>query len=743
MKWILLGLIVFVLASFGIEVQASSDVIVSTTIDAKDSTRETDYLVYFSYNSSKRTPANQWGFEIAVDSNNMVIETSTNVTMEEGGFALSGHGVKRDMLMNVRVGDIVEVDLTSMTVVIRRDEVLSAYFLSQRSSEQANAFLAVASEAPLFFDVERVTQLVSDINLSMAQVEALMQKEELSTTDLANLRMYATQIGRLSDQVFYQTRKSQKLETRALWHRPNAASLKETSLAELIRFMDRVADLGFNTIYVETFWNGYVSYRSEILETHPNIASFSYGAEYGNDYIKAFIGEANKRGIDVHAWTHTFNAGNATNIASAIQNEWLVENYQGQTLHPNVYGGSYYLDPSNEDVLEFVETMFLEMMDNYNFAGIQLDYIRYYDNNFNQTPIRDSGYGALPEARFKEEMQVSGDVRTAVLTTSGREKWDQWRMQNITNAVARFSDVLRSAHPDVIISADVVGNIASARATYMQDWLTWVRRGYIDLLCPMIYTGSSDMVFDLSQTIFNSMGNLSFLTSGIAPIYYGHSTMANFNQVLAGGVFGGQAIFASQNVIGLQDVEDSLRYGAFREEAVSLFTRPNIAMPIMLTYLREHIHTFTEDDLGKNIFLEKLDAITNISFSNAKEFEDGIQELELLSLLTYYLQDETLRDVLQTEIERIQHYLDVWVSRDLIRLGYYDPATQTRPKASDFTYPVVEEPTDPTDPTEPTDPLDPTEPEDSVKKGCLKSQVAIFSSLVLGGMYFLRKKEGV
>src|SRR5690606_33501589 len=105
-----------------------------------------------------------------------------------------------------------------------------------------------------------------------------------------------------------------------------------------------------------------------------------------------------------------------------------------------------------------------------NFAGIQYDYIRYYDNNFNSTPIRDSGYGENAEKKFKEAYNLNGDVRTLVKQLNYRSMWNEWRQNNISSAVARYSKKIHSVNPDLIVSAAVVSNLQNAREIYMQDW---------------------------------------------------------------------------------------------------------------------------------------------------------------------------------------------------------------------------------------------------------------------------------
>ena len=691
MKIVLIGLVTFLFSGIFLSLQSETTVILDEILNAKDSTRLENFLVYFSYQSSGKTPANQWGHEISVDSNNVVIETATNVSMVPGGYAISGHGTKKNLLMNVGVGDIVEVNFEAMTVKVIRDGIRSPYFKSKISVENATTRLTSAQHGLYSFDVENAISILDQMQQKYQVVELLAGNDQLSQAEIQTMKATSDEIAKLAEDMIYATSKSEVLEIRALWHRPNASLIKETNLAGVISFVQKVKELGFNTLYVETLWNGYVSYRSELMETHPQVRSYYYGEAYRNDYIAALIGEANKLGIDVHAWSHTFNAGNVSYKASTIENSWLTEDYQGNTLHPNSYGGSYYLDPSNQDALDFLTEVYVEMASRYNFAGIQLDYIRYYDNNYKTTPIKDSGYGALPEEKFKQAYELTGNVRSMILNTGTRELWNEWRQNNVTEAVRQFSAAIRNTNPKIVISADVVADITSAKKTYMQDWITWVQRGYIDLLCPMIYTGSANAVAVESQAIKNSLGHFAFLSSGIAPIYYGHSVLTNHQQIEASAPTGGSAIFASQNVIGIQQVEDSLKLGRYRNDAVSPLRSVSEIINQVIASQIDYLSQYGQQDPHQVMILAKLNEIMDMDRNNPSDYKRLMNEVKLASLITAYLENQSVKNHLEYELDRLADVLDIKITRELIALSHYDPSSSARPDPDNFTFATDEE----------------------------------------------------
>ena len=75
----------------------------------------------------------------------------------------------------------------------------------------------------------------------------------------------------------------------AAWHRPVIG--KETSVAGIRETLELFKKVNFNTVYLETFWNGYsMSSDSEYVDYHIEFKNCDYSPY--KDYLSAFIGEA-------------------------------------------------------------------------------------------------------------------------------------------------------------------------------------------------------------------------------------------------------------------------------------------------------------------------------------------------------------------------------------------------------------------------------------------------------------------
>ena len=85
---------------------------------------------------------------------------------------------------------------------------------------------------------------------------------------------------------------------RALWLRP-----KETSKAQVEAAVQKIADAGINTIFLETVFNGYTIFPVDYDATYQN-------PDYrGFDVLKAYIDACHSRGIQLHCWVESFFIG--------------------------------------------------------------------------------------------------------------------------------------------------------------------------------------------------------------------------------------------------------------------------------------------------------------------------------------------------------------------------------------------------------------------------------------------------
>ncbi len=65
--------------------------------------------------------------------------------------------------------------------------------------------------------------------------------------------------------------------------------------------------------------------------------------------------------------------------------------------------------------------------------------------------------------------------------------WQEWRCANITRLVKAVSEKAHKIRPGIKLSAAVFDHYPHCIKTVAQDWLSWVKAGYLDFVCPMDY----------------------------------------------------------------------------------------------------------------------------------------------------------------------------------------------------------------------------------------------------------------
>jgi len=242
---------------------------------------------------------------------------------------------------------------------------------------------------------------------------------------------------------------------------------------------------GINVVYFETNNAGFAMFPSKVATQNPGTI--------GWDPLGAAIKEAHKRGMELHAWCWVFNVGNAKHnpiigkdadypgpvLSAPTHNfDWALASQSGSLLPPKQH--EFWIDPSNPDGRQYIKSLIMEVAQNYQVDGIQLDYIRYPFNNKGS----EMGFDWLGRQKFEQDTGLSLDR----LDDETRQVWVAWKIANVNSFVKDISQSLRRAKPGIRISAAVYAMPRRMRImAIQQEWETWVANGWVDTLNPMTY----------------------------------------------------------------------------------------------------------------------------------------------------------------------------------------------------------------------------------------------------------------
>jgi uncharacterized lipoprotein YddW (UPF0748 family) len=271
-----------------------------------------------------------------------------------------------------------------------------------------------------------------------------------------------------------------------------------TSPGKIANVVATARKFGFNTLFVQirgrgdAFYNSSYEPRSEELASEP--ASF--------DPLETIIKDAHSYGIQVHAWLNTYYVWSSPHLPTSPNHvvnahpEWLVRDVQGNVpLTPTTGTEGAFLSPANPQARQFIHDVFLDVAKRYDIDGIHLDYVRYPSQYYDYSPAALTGFADYMNAKDSSCVAHFAHTNDALAYVHAfPSQWANWRRDQVTDLVRNISHDIKAIKPWVVISAAVFANAQDAYDSRGQDWKEWLKEGLIDVVVPMAYNSSSQLV---------------------------------------------------------------------------------------------------------------------------------------------------------------------------------------------------------------------------------------------------------
>lgn len=293
-------------------------------------------------------------------------------------------------------------------------------------------------------------------------------------------------------------------ELRGVWLTTNAGldwprgDYDETSQkSRMIEILDKLQKAHFNLVLFQVQANGDVAWDSK-LQPAMNSITGNGARRLSYDVCRFVIDECHRRGMKCHAWIVPYRVGNMKNASSYASNkvQHVIKKHPKWCIR---YSGSYYIDPANPEAREYLVRLYKEMIDRYDFDGINLDYTRY------------------PAIAFPDDKSYNKYAAKKI------SKAD-WRRENINRFVAELYKELKKKRPDIVVGSAPIGtykNVAgtknsTAYDSFQQDPVQWVKSGHHDMVIPQMYW---DEKFGFSTHLATWMSQCpeASLVVGLAP----------------------------------------------------------------------------------------------------------------------------------------------------------------------------------------------------------------------------------
>nr|WP_299385780.1 family 10 glycosylhydrolase [Allomuricauda sp.] len=256
----------------------------------------------------------------------------------------------------------------------------------------------------------------------------------------------------------------------------------------------RCKAIGLEHIYVVVWNRGYTLYPSAIMEQRfgtkvaPRFSKF--------DMLSTLIQEAHQEGLKVHAW---FEFG----FSSSYQEEdgghillkqpsWKALDNQGKLVSKN---GFQWMNAFLPEVQEFLLSLIVEVVENYDIDGIQGD---------DRLPANPStaGYDPFTVELYKKEHNDQLPPKDYRDST-----WVDWRAKKLNLFAQKVFETVKTVKPEVEVTM-APSIFPWSKEEYLQDWPTWVAKGWVDQIIPQVYR------YDIQAYTTTLKTNLGFMPKG-------------------------------------------------------------------------------------------------------------------------------------------------------------------------------------------------------------------------------------
>ena len=677
----------------------------------------------WKYKEAMGTGTNVYGYEAAVDANGIVVELGVNVSkIPEGGYVISGHGKGRDFIRaNFVLGATVVLNEENNSYSV--STTLNSYYETLVTSVNS-AIDSAETRINQLYDVnadlireniELAKSKFENLKTLKEQIEQRLEDPELTEDErlsmLMNYNKNQVEIDKIRQKLIVLSAESNAVSARAVWHRPIEKTFKEIK-----ENIEMYKSIGINLIFVETLYNGYSSFRSDVAEFpyHVNLSnSYTDGDKVYDDYLSAFLACCTENGIEVHAWVENFYVGLKNDVdVLKLHPDWVMYNDNGTTVQRNEGGPYYFIDPANKEVQDTLIEYYNDLFEKHpEIAGLNLDYIRYpvsdkdedtgytiaamkgfYESlgktfSDSQLSDRDKMYNKFKQL-FDKNYLLGGQKEA----DENYNKWVEYRMNVITEYVRRIKDEVKEPN-NTMLSTSVFASLTESTGMKKQDWKSWFNNGWIDIATPMAYyNDASDVNARVTDMILMGGNNCLYYT-GIASSYSGLPAWQNKLHIEASYNAGAQGyvVFCSTQILGHADVQDALASGVNSKWAVLPHADINEVLKASFADIldkadRLYIPAGGMTEEKKAALAEVFAEIEVMSANDAVEIYKILAEVENLmksSQIKKYANGYSRQRILE-QLEYLADILDARISMQLIADGEWDPEEiPTRPTVNE------------------------------------------------------------
>ena len=230
--------------------------------------------------------------------------------------------------------------------------------------------------------------------------------------------------------------------------------------------VNNIAELGFNTVFIQLRPNGDSIYPSELFPPSKYVCG-SYSNKFVYDPFAIFLAKAKEKGLSVHGWINPLRCMSEDEIKQ-VNEIYLISEWYSKGKYIATVNGKYYLDPAHKEVREYICRGVAEILQKYSLDGIHIDDYFY--------PTTSKDFDAQGYLQYRSE---GGDLSL-----------EEFRRNNINLLIKEIYKTVKKERSDAWFGVSPSGNNKRNYNELYADVALWCGSvGYIDYVCPQIYFG--------------------------------------------------------------------------------------------------------------------------------------------------------------------------------------------------------------------------------------------------------------
>ncbi|MGD9690493.1 MAG: glycoside hydrolase family 10 protein [Phycisphaerales bacterium] len=265
------------------------------------------------------------------------------------------------------------------------------------------------------------------------------------------------------------TVKPREGEVRATWLRFGEGDALATP-ARTAETMRRLREIGFNTVYVSVWQDGYPMWPSDAFAAAtsglPGAARIAPEMQAPRDLLSEALIEAHRHGL---LFIADFDGGLASTRRDREsplrrREEWNLKDAKGAAMGPR---NSSWLNPAHPDVRALMIALVSEVVDRYDIDGVQIN---------ERFCWADPSLGYDPAAKDLFAKENSGAAPPADPREPG---WTRWKTQKGVTLLREIAAAVKARRPGLIMSF-AAPTPKEAIDQWCCDWPSLVRLGLFD-----------------------------------------------------------------------------------------------------------------------------------------------------------------------------------------------------------------------------------------------------------------------